>query len=146
MVVNGVQKYRRINLLQRPLLPLLSRGKYLICDSADHCVGDLYTVNMADMGFNIRRSHPSSVHGEDLSSISWLMFVCFFFNTCDLNSPLRLRGTNTSTSPNLVRRIFLLCPLRCYRCPCSYSHIFYSLARLPTRHPDRPPGIPQWFS
>ena len=34
------------------------------------------------------------------------MLVWFFFRSCGSNSPFRSRGTDTSTSPKLVRRFF----------------------------------------
>ena len=38
MVVNGIQKYHRIDALQRPLLPFFYDGKDLICNPAYCCV------------------------------------------------------------------------------------------------------------
>ena len=38
MVVDGIQKYHRIDALQRPLLPFLCDGENLICDAAYRCI------------------------------------------------------------------------------------------------------------
>ena len=55
---------------------------------------------------------PLAYMDRIFSSMSWLMLVWFFFSICGSNSPFRSRGTDTSTSPKLVRSVLLLWPLR----------------------------------
>ena len=51
---------------------------------------------------------PLAYMDRIFSSMSWLMLVWFFFSTWGSNSPFRSRGTDTSTSPKLVRSVLLL--------------------------------------
>lgn len=48
-----------------------------------------------------------SPQAGDRLTVSRLMLVWFFFRSCGSNSPFRSRGTETSTSPKLVRRFLL---------------------------------------
>ena len=46
--MDGVQKYDRVDALQRPLLPFFCHGQDLVRDSADGRVGHLYAVDVMD--------------------------------------------------------------------------------------------------
>ena len=66
MVVDGIQKYHRIDSLQRPLLPLFGHRQDLVRNPADRAVRDRNTVNILNMGLNISGGHPLGIHRQDL--------------------------------------------------------------------------------
>lgn len=50
--VDGVQKYDRVDALQRPLLQFFCHGQNFVRDSADGGVGHLHAVDVMDMSRN----------------------------------------------------------------------------------------------
>ena len=59
---------------------------------------------------------PLAYMDRIFSSMPWLILVCFFFSTWGSNSPFRSRGTDTSTSPKLVRSLLLCRSLNLRAC------------------------------
>ena len=66
MIVDRIQKYYRVDRLQRPLLPFLCDRQNLIRNAAYRRIRDIYAVNILDMCFDIAGCHALGIHRQNL--------------------------------------------------------------------------------
>lgn len=112
MVVNRIQKNYGIDRFQRPLLPFFCHRQDLIRDPAYRSVRHRQPVDILNMRLDVAGRHAFRIHGQNLLFDILTDAGLVLFQKLRFKFAFPVTGTETSTSPKLVRRFLLLWPFR----------------------------------
>ena len=110
LVMDRVHENKRVNSIQRTVLPRSYFGCDFLNDLADQAVRNFHIIQILYMLRNIPLTHSTGVKRKNFLSIP-SAFLLYFSIICGSYSPLRSRGILTSTSPSCVFTVFFEYPL-----------------------------------